>query len=237
MKDIIEKIQRLDWETITTQMNEKGNVLVQGIMDKADCAALIALYDDHVGYRKTVVMERYRFGLGEYKYFDHPLPETIRLLRENLYCKLVPLANAWSKALKLDTHYPETHSEFLAQCHKQGQLKPTPLILKYGKGGFNTLHQDLYGDIHFPLQAVFFLNQPGTDFTGGEFVMTQQNPRAQSKAIVLNPNRGDMLLFPTNFRPVKGSKGYYRATVKHGVGELHTGERHTLGIPFHDAIN
>ncbi|MEH6679020.1 MAG: 2OG-Fe(II) oxygenase [Sediminicola sp.] len=237
MRNIEEKIEGLDWEAITNKIQEKGNALVTDILDSAQCTALIKLYNGHQGYRKTVLMERYRFGQGEYKYFDNPLPEPLGQIREKLYSKLVPLANKWGRVLNMESLYPPTHPEFLEQCRNKGQGRPTPLILKYGKGGFNTLHQDLYGEIHFPIQAVFFLSRPGTDFTGGEFVMTQQNPRAQSKAIVLSPNRGDMLLFPTNFRPVKGSRGYYRATVKHGVSELHTGERYTLGIPFHDALN
>ena len=182
-------------------------------------------------------MERYRFGLGEYKYFDYPLPSIIQTLREEIYPKLAPIANLWMKVLKVEKRFPDSFDELQAQCHANNQLKPTPLILKYGKGGFNTLHQDLYGDVYFPLQTVFFLNEPDTDFTGGEFVMTQQTPRAQSKAIVLKPKKGEMLIFTTNFRPVKGKRGYYRVNMKHGVSELYSGERHTMGVIFHDALS
>ncbi len=182
-------------------------------------------------------MERYRFGLGEYKYFDYPLPPDIQALREHLYPKLVPIANAWMKDLNMTTFFPGSLEALLRQCLAQGQNKPTPLLLKYGEGGFNTLHQDLYGDVYFPLQVVFFLNRPDIDYRGGEFVLTQNTPRAQAKAIVLRPIIGDMLIFTSNFRPVQGSRGFYRARMKHGVSEVHNGERHTLGIIFHDALN
>ena len=182
-------------------------------------------------------MERHRFGLGEYKYFQYPLPELLQNLRTELYPYLVPVANQWMEALKMGKTFPVTHSALLEECARHGQLKPTPLILKYGKGGFNTLHQDLYGEVYFPLQCVLFLNEPGIDYTGGEFVLTQQTPRAQSRAIVLTPKKGDMLIFTTSFRPVQGSRGYYRATIKHGVSEVLRGERHTLGIIFHDAVS
>jgi len=180
-------------------------------------------------------MERYRFGLGEYKYFQYPLTDLITEIRERIYKYLAPVANKWMEFLKIDTRYPDNHEALQKLCAAGGQELPTALILKYGKGGFNTLHQDLYGDIYFPMQAVLFLNQPEEDYTGGEFVLTEQIPRAQSKANVLKPERGDMLIFTTNFRPVKGSKGYYRVNMKHGVSPLHSGERHTLGIIFHDA--
>ncbi|CAN5221914.1 hypothetical protein BH11BAC5_BH11BAC5_17650 [soil metagenome] len=182
-------------------------------------------------------MERYRFGLGEYKYFNYPLPDLIQTMRENIYPKLAPTANAWMEVLNIDTKFPATFQELKKLCHDNNQLKATVLILKYGKYGHNTLHQDLYGDIYFPIQTVLFLNEPDVDFTGGEFVLTQQTPRAQTKAIVLKPKKGDMLIFTTNFRPIKGSKGYYRVNMKHGVSEVHTGERHTLGIIFHDALS
>jgi hypothetical protein len=181
-------------------------------------------------------MERYRFGLGEYKYFDYPLPYLIQEIRTSIYSKLAPITNAWMKALNIETIFPKTHQELLKQCHDNDQLKATVLILKYGKGGFNTLHQDLYGDVYFPIQIVLFLSEPDEDYTGGEFVLTQQTPRAQSKAVVLKPKKGDVLVFTTNFRPVKGTKGYYRVNMKHGVSEVHSGERCTLGIIFHDAL-
>jgi hypothetical protein len=182
-------------------------------------------------------MERYRFGLGEYKYFNYPLPGLIQTIRENVYNQLLQVANQWMKALNINRQFPGTFSGLQTLCHANNQTKPAVLILKYGKGGHNTLHQDLYGDIFFPIQLVLFLNEPGEDYTGGEFVLTQQTPRAQSKAMVLTPGKGDMLLFTTNFRPVKGNKGYYRVNMKHGVSEVQEGERHTLGIIFHDAVN
>lgn len=237
MNDIKDKICALDWQIITEEMNEKGFAIVSNLLTKEQCKELIENYDNSTAYRKTVVMERYRFGLGEYKYFNYPLPVLIQTVRENVYPKLAPIANRWMELLNTDKKFPGNFQELQNLCHSNNQAKPTVLILKYGKGGYNTLHQDLYGEIFFPIQTVLFLNEPGKDFTGGEFVLTQQNPRAQSKAIVLNPKKGDMLMFTTNFRPVKGSKGYYRVNMKHGVSEIQEGERHTLGIIFHDALS
>jgi uncharacterized protein len=228
------KIPNLDWQAITDAMHQNGYAIIPNLINNEECEALKNKYDDPKSYRKTVVMERYRFGLGEYKYFNYPLPNLIQNIREHIYPHLAPIANAWMQVLNIATRFPEKLEGLLKLCHENGQTKPTPLILKYGKSGFNTLHQDLFGDIFFPIQTVLFLNQPDIDFTGGEFVLTQQTPRAQSKAIVLKPNKGDMLIFTTNFRPVKGSKGYYRVNMKHGVSEIHSGERHTLGIIFHD---
>ncbi len=235
MQSLITKLEATDWSSVASDMHNKGYALVPKVISNEICEELIDLYDKPDGYRKTVVMERYRFGLGEYKYFDYPLPKLIQTLREYIYPRLVPIANLWMEVLKISTRFPDTLNALHQQCQEAGQRKPTPLILKYGKGGFNTLHQDLYGDVYFPIQAVLFLNQPDADYEGGEFVLTQQTPRAQSKAIVLKPQKGDLLIFTTNFRPVKGTKGYYRVNMKHGVSEVHNGERHTLGIIFHDA--
>lgn len=232
-----EKIESFNWQNIVEEMHEKGFATIPKFLTDEQCAKLINEYNNPNAYRKTVVMERYRFGLGEYKYFNYPLPNLIQSIRESIYPKLAPIANAWMKVLNIDTTFPNTHQQLLEQCKTNNQLKATVLILKYGKGGHNTLHQDLYGDVYFPIQAVLFLNEPDQDFTGGEFVLTQQTPRAQSKAIVLKPKKGDMLIFTTNFRPVKGSKGYYRVNMKHGVSEIHSGERLTLGIIFHDALS
>lgn len=237
MKETIEhSLPQADWPLMTEHMHEKGYALIPQCISEEQCEELIADYSMETAYRKTVVMERYRFGLGEYKYFNYPLPPLIQSIRETIYPKLSPVANAWMNVLQIDKTFPDTFNQLQDLCHANGQLKPTPLILKYGKGGFNTLHQDLYGAIYFPIQAVLFLNEPGKEFTGGEFVLTEQIPRAQSKAIVLNPRKGDMLLFTTHFRPVKGSKGYYRVNMKHGVSQVHSGTRHTLGIIFHDAL-
>ena len=232
-----EKIAFINWQKIVEVIHEKGFAIISKLLSNDQCTELINGYNDSNAFRKTVAMERYRFGLGEYKYFNYPLPNLIQSIRESIYPKLAPIANAWMKVLNVDTVFPEIHQEFLRQCNENNQTKATVLILKYEKGGHNTLHQDLYGDVYFPLQTVIFLNEPDFDFTGGEFVLTQQTPRSQSKAIVLNPKKGDMLIFTTNFRPVKGSKGYYRVNMKHGVSEIHSGERHTLGIIFHDALN
>ncbi len=237
MESLKHKIQAINWQSITENLNNNGYAIIPKILSENQCEKFINEYNNLNIYRKTVVMERYRFGLGEYKYFDYPLPESIQIIRENLYPNLVLIANLWMKVLKIDKKFPATLKELLTQCHTNNQLKPTPLILKYATKGFNTLHQDLYGEIYFPFQTVFFLNEPDKDYTGGEFVFTQQIPRAQSKAIVLKPKKGDMLIFTTNFRPVKGKKGYYRIHMKHGVSELKNGERHTLGIIFHDAIS
>ena len=237
MNNITSQDFKVKWDEVEEGLHRKGYAVAPGFLEQDMCDALKELYDQKEGYRKTVVMERYRFGLGEYKYFDYPLPKRIQNLRSELYPYLAPIANLWMKALKIEKQFPESHQELISKCKEQNQLKPTPLILKYGKGGFNTLHQDLYGEVYFPIQVVLFLSDPDVDYEGGEFVMTQQTPRAQSKAIVLRPKKGDMLLFTTNFRPVKGKKGYYRVNMKHGVSELHYGERYTLGIIFHDAIS
>lgn len=237
MEHVKEKIMSLNWDNITEEMHEKGFAIIPKFLTDEQCTGLINDYNKPNAYRKTVVMERYRFGLGEYKYFNYPLPNLIQSIRETIYPKLAPIANVWFKVLNIDKVFPETHQQLLEQCHSNNQNKATVLILKYGKGGHNTLHQDLYGEVYFPIQTVLFLNEPDQDFTGGEFVLTQQTPRAQSKAIVLKPKKGDMLVFTTNFRPVKGSKGYYRVNMKHGVSEIHSGERHTLGIIFHDALS
>ncbi len=230
-----EVIKAIDWNHVADQLNSKGYCRLQDMISKQQCEELIDLYDQEGPYRKRVVMERYRFGLGEYKYFAYPLPSSIGAMRKTMYEGLVPIANTWMKALKIEREYPLIYEDFLQECHKSEQQLPAVLILKYGKGGHNTLHQDLYGDIYFPIQIVLFLNEPDEDYSGGEFVLTQQVLRAQSKATVLRPKRGDMLIFTTNFRPIKGSRGYYRAAMKHGVSEVWEGERHTLGVIFHDA--
>ncbi|HQZ97650.1 MAG TPA: 2OG-Fe(II) oxygenase [Pyrinomonadaceae bacterium] len=235
-KQASEVFSAIDWKAAADQMNAKGYSLVPRVLSREICDAFIANYAK-LNYRKTVVMERHRFGIGEYKYFDYPLPDLVQTVRETMYPHLASIANQWAELLKLDIRYPANYAEFQAECHQNDQLKPTPLILKYGKGGFNTLHQDLYGAVYFPMQAALFLNEPDEDYTGGEFVLTEQVPRAQSKAIVMRPKRGDMLILTTNFRPVLGRRGFYRANVRHGVSEVTSGERHTLGVIFHDAVS
>lgn len=237
MSNIAQKINALNWQNIADDLHDKGYALIPNFLSLEHCEDLIGKFDNPQDYRKTVVMERYRFGLGAYKYWKYPLPPLVQDLREHLYPHLVPIANLWMKLSRIDKKFPDTYMDLQTQCHAAAQTKPTPLILKYGEGGFNTLHQDLYGEVYFPIQAACFLSQPEQDYTGGEFVLTQQVPRAQSKAIVLKPQQGDMVLFTTNFRPVKGSRGYYRATMRHGVSEVHNGERYTMGIIFHDAVS
>jgi len=231
----MKNIDNLDWDAVAASLHEHGFAQVPAFLDIKECHHLTGTYNDPGLYRKTITMERYRFGKGEYKYFSYPLPPLIQSIREAVYPRLVPIANAWMKALNDPKTFPADLSALQAQCRAHHQDKPTVLILQYGEGGHNTLHQDLYGEIFFPMQLVLFLDEPGKDYTGGEFVLVQQTPRAQSKAIVLTPRQGDMLIFTTNFRPVKGARGYYRVNMKHGVSPVHHGARHTLGIIFHDA--
>ncbi len=235
MKEVTRKIASLHWEAISAEMHDKGYALAPQLITATDCAGLINEYNNASLYRKTITMERYRFGLGEYKYFNYPLPPLIDTIRQEVYPHLSAIANKWMEVLQTGISYPPDFGEFRKRCHQEGQTKPTVLILQYGQGGHNTLHQDLYGNIFFPIQVVLFLTEPGKDHEGGEFVLVEQRPRAQSKAIVLQPGKGDMLIFTTNFRPVKGSKGYYRVNMKHGVSEVRKGNRYTLGIIFHDA--
>ncbi|HVI48730.1 MAG TPA: 2OG-Fe(II) oxygenase [Chitinophaga sp.] len=234
MKPIADRLKEKDWQQITTTLHRDGFVIVKNMLTAKECDAFVEDYNADNTYRKTINMERYRFGAGEYKYFSYPLPPLITQLREGVYPYIVPVANRWMTELGLATRFPASHAEMKELCNNHGQTKPTALILKYGEGGFNTLHQDLYGEVYFPMQIVFILDQPDEDFTGGEFVITEQIPRAQSKANVLKPGKGDMIIFTTNFRPVKGSRGYYRVSMKHGVSPLHSGSRHSLGIIFHD---
>lgn len=235
MDSITEKIEAVDWEIIADSINQTGYAMLSRMLSDDTCDDLVKSYNQARRFRKTVVMERFRFGKGEYKYFDYPLPEIVESLRNLLYIKLSPIANSWMDVLKLNIKYPENYIDFQHLCHENHQFLATPLILKYNEGGFNTLHQDLYGDVYFPFQAVICLNEPHLDYEGGEFVLVRQAPRAQSKAIVLQPKKGDMIIFTTNFKPEKGKQRYYRVHMKHGVSTVHMGIRHTLGIIFHDA--
>jgi len=237
MENIEMRLAARDWQAITAELHDKGFVIVRDVLHREECDALIAVYGADGIYRKTISMQRYRFGRGEYKYFRYPLPGLITALREKVYAEIAPVANQWMQELHIDNMFPATHLEMKKRCEEYGQREPTVLILKYGEGDFNTLHRDLYGEVYFPLQAVFMLNQVGKDYTGGEFVITEQIPRAQSKANVLTPDRGDMVIFTTNFRPENGSRGHYRVQMKHGVSPLHSGNRHSLGILFHDGLS
>jgi len=230
-----QRIDQLDWYKAAGRLNADGYTILNAVLAPSECDDLKKQYDNQALYRKTIVMERYRFGQGEYRYFNYPLPPVVEQLRQSVYPYLAPVANKWMEVLNIGHSFPATHAGLLELCNAHKQTRPTPLILRYGKGGYNTLHQDLYGEVFFPMQMVLFLDEPGTDYEGGEFVLIEQRPRAQSKAIVLKPGKGDMLVLTTNFRPVKGSRGYYRVNMKHGVSEVTAGQRHTLGIIFHDA--
>jgi uncharacterized protein len=225
----------ITWNTVEESLNDNGFALLENALDRKTCDAFVEMYHDHDRYRSVIKMERYRFGKGEYKYFSYPLPEKLSALRQQLYGPLSRIANEWMNKLAIPEQYPEEHHRLIEKCKAHEQLRPTPLILRYESGGFNTLHQDLYGAIYFPFQVVFALSQSGIDHQGGEFVLVEQVPRAQSKARVIQFNRGDALIFTTNFRPAKSARGYYRATIKHGVSEVTSGVRYAMGLIFHDA--
>jgi hypothetical protein len=216
------------------QLNATGFAIIKNFLTDDQCEELINNYSNDNLYRSTIDMRRYRFGEGQYRYFNYPLPAIIQKIRTDLYPALADLANEWHEKLSINIKYPPTHEEFIEVCHRNSQLRPTPLILRYGPGGYNTLHQDLYGDIYFPFQVAFMLTQKGVDYEGGEFVLTEQVPRGQSIARVVNVNKGDAVVFTTNFRPVNGSRGYYRAKLKHGVSEVLSGRRYAMGVIFHD---
>jgi hypothetical protein len=233
---IHQKLATLHWPALTAQLDADGHALIPGLLDKPQCEALRALYDQEVPFRSRVIMARHNFGLGEYRYFAYPLPALLQELRERLYAPLRAIANTWHDRLETGIHYPPEHAGFLAQCHAAGQQRPTPLLLRYRAGDYNCLHQDLYGELAFPLQVAILLSQPGEEFSGGEFVLTEQRPRMQSRVSVVPLQQGDAVLFAVAQRPVRGARGYHRANLRHGVSRLHTGERFTLGVIFHDAL-
>ena len=228
-------MKALDWQQIEDELNQYGCAVVPGLLDADTCAALAARYDDASHFRSKVVMQRHGFGQGEYQYFAYPLPDAVAALREQLSGPLAAIANRWQAAMDLDARFPSSHADFLARCHAAGQTRPTPLLLRYGAGDYNCLHQDLYGEHVFPLQLAVLLSRPQDDFTGGEFVLTEQRPRMQSRAEVVPLAQGDAVLFPVAQRPVNGTRGCYRVNMRHGVSRLRSGTRHTLGIIFHDA--
>ncbi|MFZ2906019.1 MAG: 2OG-Fe(II) oxygenase [Cyclobacteriaceae bacterium] len=225
----------MNWPEHQFNLNERGYTIIPGVLSREECQHAIGFYGDNHLYRNTINMKQYRFGAGEYKYFNYPLPLVVQSLREEFYKPLSKIANGWMNNLSIDKQFPETHEGLIQQCRAHAQSRPTPLILHYASGGFNTLHQDLYGEIFFPFQVVFPLTQHGRDHEGGELVLVEQTPRAQSKVEVIKPNQGDAVIFTTRFRPVKGNRGFYRANMKHGVSEVKSGERYALGIIFHDA--
>ncbi|AFH63736.1 2OG-Fe(II) oxygenase [Paenibacillus caseinilyticus] len=233
--ELAERIAALDWGPIRQALEEQGYAKLPVLLGAEQCGGTIGLYGNEACFRTTIDMARYRFGQGEYKYFASPLPEALQLLREGLYPELARTANSFLEKLGHAHEYPAALGDFLERCRLQGQRRPTPLILKYEEGGYNCLHQDLYGDVYFPFQAVFALNQHGKDYTGGEFLLVEQRPRAQSRGHVITLEQGEGLIFPTRDRPVPGTRGYYRATLRHGVSTVTSGTRYTLGIVFHDA--
>lgn len=217
------------------QLQALGSAVITQLLSPAQCLALSSLYPQATNFRSRVVMERHGFGKGEYQYFGYPLPPLVQQLRSTLYPQLVGVANRWNEAMGIDTRYPASHEEFLARCHAAGQVRPTPLLLRYGEGDYNCLHQDLYGEHVFPIQVAVLLSRPGEDFTGGEFVLTEQRPRMQSRPEVVALQQGDAAVFAVHHRPVQGSRGFYRVNMRHGVSTLRSGHRHTLGVIFHDA--
>ena len=224
-----------DWTQLTAHLDAHGRATLPHLMTIAETDAIARLYDDDSVFRSHVVMARHGFGRGEYKYFKYPLPATLGAVRTALYPRLVPLANRWNEAMRIDVRYPNTHAEFIARCHDAGQDRPTPLLLQYGEGDFNALHQDIYGEHVFPVQAMVLLSEPGTDFTGGEFVLTEQRPRMQSRVEVVPVHRGDGVIWAVRNRPVQGTRGTYRVNMRHGVSRIRSGHRHTVGVIFHDA--
>jgi uncharacterized protein len=229
------RIDALDWSQIASDLDAQGCAVLKELLSPDQCRGLAALYPDDAPFRSRIVMGRHGFGRGEYKYFSYPLPDLIAALRPVLYARLVATANRWNPAMGIEITYPAQHGSFLKRCHDAGQVRPTPLLLQYEAGDYNCLHQDLYGEHVFPLQVAFLLSEPGRDFEGGEFVLTEQRPRMQSRAEVVPLSQGDAVVFAVHHRPVQGTRGAYRVNMRHGVSRIRSGRRHTLGVIFHDA--
>lgn len=229
------RVEDLDWDCLHSELDARGFALPGKVLSERECAALVASYETDSLYRSRVIMKRHNFGLGEYRYFSYPLPDLIGRLRAAAYPFLAPLANRWAERMKQERRYPEDLAAFLADCHAQGQERPTPLILRYGPGDYNCLHQDLYGATSFPFQLAVLLNEPGKDYEGGEFILTEQRPRMQSRAEVVPLRQAEAVIFCVNERPVQGARGDYRVKMRHGVSRIRSGNRHTLGVIFHDA--
>ena len=225
----------VDWQQLAEDLNTTGAAKIEQLLKPEECRKLAALYQQEKLFRSRVVMERHNFGRGEYQYFGYPLPPLLAELRTLVYPHLALIANSWNEAMGLEIRFPRLHAEYIRICHAAGQTRPTPLILQYNAGDYNCLHQDLYGEHAFPLQMVILLSEPGKDFTGGELVLTEQRPRMQSRPEVISLKQGDAVVFPVRYRPVKGSRGIYRVNLRHGVSRIHSGQRHTLGLIFHDA--
>lgn len=234
-KDVAGRVEALDWEQVSKELDAQGCAMIEGLLTPEECDALAGLYPVDGIFRSRVVMGLHGFGRGEYKYFSYPLPDIISGLRASIYPHLVPTANRWNIAMGIDVRFPAKHADFIARCHDAGQLRPTPLLLQYAVDDYNCLHQDLYGEHVFPLQVAILLSEPGRDFTGGEFVLTEQRPRMQSRPEVVPLRQGDAVVFAVHHRPVQGTRGVYRVNLRHGVSRLRSGHRHTVGIIFHDA--
>jgi hypothetical protein len=232
---IAARVDVIDWVRAESDLDAQGCAVLKGLLAPDECRALAALYPDDAHFRSRIVMSRHGFGRGEYKYFSHPLPDLIAALRPALYAHLSDVANRWNEAMGIDIRYPDRHDAFLKRCHDAGQSRPTPLLLQYEAGDYNCLHQDLYGEHVFPLQVAILLSEPGRDFEGGEFVLTEQRPRMQSRAEVVPLRQGDAVAFAVHHRPVQGTRGTYRVNLRHGVSRLRAGRRHTVGVIFHDA--
>jgi hypothetical protein len=233
--DIANQLRALDWHRIAQDLDERGNAVIESVLTASECRRIARWYADAALFRSRVVMASHGFGRGEYQYFAYPLPELVTTLRSACYRQLAPIANRWNERLRVDARYPGTHAQFISNCHEAGQTRPTPLLLQYGPGDYNCLHQDLYGECVFPLQLAILLSEPGEDFTGGEFVMTEQRPRMQSRPEVVPLRRGDAVIFAVHHRPVSGARGVYRVNLRHGVSRVRSGQRSTLGVIFHDA--
>jgi uncharacterized protein len=229
------RVEALEGRAIAADLDAQGLAVLPGVLSPAESSALVALYGEEEQFRSRIVMARHGFGRGEYKYFSYPLPEIVATLRTALYPPLAAIANRWNEVLGLSRRYPEQHAEFVAHCHSAGQTRPTPLLLQYGPGDYNCLHQDIYGELFFPLQMAFLLSVPGRDFTGGEFVLVENRPRMQSRAEVVPLGQGDGVIFAVQHRPVQGAHGFYRVAMRHGVSRVRSGRRHVLGVIFHDA--
>ena len=228
-------LETIDWPSVSEELDAQGWAVMPKLLSAKECDAVASLYPKDEGFRSKVVMARHGFGRGEYKYFAYPLPSLIEDSRTAIYPHLIPIANRWHEAMGMDVRFPAAHAKFIKRCHAAGQTRPTPLLLQYGKDDYNCLHQDLYGEHVFPLQVAILLSEPGHDFDGGEFVLTEQRPRMQSRAAVVPLRQGDAVAFAVNSRPVAGTRGFYRVNLRHGVSKLRSGHRHTLGIIFHDA--
>jgi hypothetical protein len=235
LSTVADRVNAFDWPALQAALDARGNAVVERCLNAAECRALATSYAEDDVFRSRVVMERHGFGRGEYRYFAYPLPSIVSALRAAFYPRLSPIANRWNERLKIETRFPARHADFLARCHDAGQTKPTPLLLRYGPGDYNCLHQDLYGEHVFPLQLAVLLSDPGEDFSGGEFVLTEQCPRRQTRAEVCPLRQGDAVVFAVHHRPAQGARGDYRVNLRHGVSQLRSGERYTLGVIFHDA--